>query len=112
MVLESITGSNYYISPPPGIVSCALQFHTNGVPRASPPPLHPYTSFRTLVKTQAIVCPMRPVVCPACNNKVVGSALERHRLETCPQRTVMCEKGCGESVPVSGVLHHLHKVDY
>lgn len=53
---------------------------------------------------------MRPVVCKACNNKVVASALARHELETCPMRMVECEQGCGEEVAVSGLARHLNKV--
>lgn len=53
---------------------------------------------------------MRPVLCPACENKVVASALERHHQETCPQRMVDCKSGCGEKVPVADVSRHLDKV--
>lgn len=53
---------------------------------------------------------MRAVICPACKNKVVASVLQRHALETCPQRMVECERGCGDKVPVSGVPLHLNQV--
>ena len=53
---------------------------------------------------------MRPVVCKACNNKVVASALVRHELEACPMRVVECERGCGQEIPVSGLARHLSKV--
>lgn len=53
---------------------------------------------------------MRTVVCKACKNKVVASALAAHESETCPMRMVECEKGCGEEVPVSALARHLDKV--
>lgn len=78
-------------------------------------PLHaiPQTHVRTRTvrnNPQATSCAMRPVVCKACNNKVVASALARHELETCPMRMVECEQGCGQEVPVSGLARHLSKV--
>lgn len=59
---------------------------------------------------KAATCPMRPIICPACKNQVLASILEKHLEETCSERMVECEKGCGENIPVSGVRRHLDQV--
>lgn len=103
-----------------GLLASFVAYRTMRVssrPRHAPPLTRAYTCLvatrnsRTVRKhPQATTCAMRPVVCKACNNKVVASALARHELETCPMRMVECEQGCGEEVPVSGLARHLSKV--
>lgn len=106
-----------------GYRAVAATAYPTSPPHRTPPPLPPAhsvprvpcepkscTGADTRTYAQATTCPMRPVVCKACKNKVVASALSRHEAETCPMRMVECEQGCGEKVPVSGISRHLAKV--